>query len=363
MAVAELHTLCHTHHAHCKAVQHESRLLQDESAKSHRLLTERLQECELQRQREREHQKSLISALVAHVVVCQRSCQHLVAGQIDKTERRGEAEGQVEEKRAERQVVQEKERARALTTAETVEVQGRAHAITLRSLGLQLAHTQGACKEAVAGKEALQQQVRALAHTLASDWHLLAAQVKEMAEAAAEREKRMRVVQEEASEALVARLAQADEAVEESSRQLDCITNQHHMCLQQLETSSLDLARAHTVIKGHEAQQMHISCRVQEMLEHISQALAWCDRVSLDSQLAYHSHSQALRQVVVCEQDRISNSLEQQDRISNSLFLLTHYHLPHIQLSPVKDCKLRFRESNRCAQAARLAVRAATGGR
>jgi len=33
----------------------------------------------------------------------------------------------------------QKERARALTTAETVEVQGRAHAITLRSLGLQLA--------------------------------------------------------------------------------------------------------------------------------------------------------------------------------------------------------------------------------
>jgi len=76
MAVAELHTLCHTHHAHCKAVQHESGLLQDESAKSHRLLTERLQDCQLQRQREREHQKSLISALVAHVVVC----QHLVAG-------------------------------------------------------------------------------------------------------------------------------------------------------------------------------------------------------------------------------------------------------------------------------------------
>jgi len=33
----------------------------------------------------------------------------------------------------------QKERARPLTTAETVEVQGRAHAITLRSLGLQLA--------------------------------------------------------------------------------------------------------------------------------------------------------------------------------------------------------------------------------
>jgi len=54
------------------------------------------------------------------------------------------------------------------------------------------------------------------------------------------------------------------------------------------------------------------------MLEHISQALAWCDRVSLDSQLAYHSHSQALRQVVVCEQDRISNSL--QSKTANSGF-------------------------------------------
>ena len=88
-----------------------------------------------------------------------------------------------------------------------------------------------------------------------------------------------------------------------------------HACVckhrQQLETSSLDLARAHTVIKGHEAQQMHISCRVQEMLQHISQALAWCDRVSLDSELAYHSHSQALRQVALCEQDRISLSLFQ----------------------------------------------------
>lgn len=100
-----------------------------------------------------------------------------------------------------------------------------------------------------------------------------------------------------------------------ASRMLHACVCKHR---QQLETSSLDLARAHTVIKGHEAQQMHISCRVQEMLEHISQALAWCDRVSLDSQLAYHSHSQALRQVVVCEQDRISNSL--QSKTANSGF-------------------------------------------